>query len=255
MTAARRIAGASAFFSAPIGVAAAFLPIAIAVWLLLDRLSRGPDPDAYAGLRVVQVVMFVAGLALYAYLARDDAPEAGLGRRRRWIVAAAALAAALAAQAAVLELDPRWALLSPYDASPAMAQERLILVGLLAHEIVLVAAAEELWFRGLWMRAAGGSALLAIGVGALAFGLFHWPHGPWTVATTTAIGALYGAARWRGAPIWSLALAHGLGNWISRYGAPGSWRFDEALARGLLCVLLLGAAAAILLLWRPAWRG
>lgn len=249
----RRAFSVDALMARPAGVAVAFAPIAFGAWWLVLEFQQTRSPDVYTGLRIVQTVMLVSGLALFASVVRRDPPVDRARSRRGWRLALLALALIVAAQAVALEAAPWW-WLKPFHATfTAAEREWFFLLGALAHQVLFIAAAEELWFRGLWMRAAGDRAWLAIGVGAVAFGLLHWPAGLWSVATTAAIGALFGAARWRGAPLWSLALVHGLMNWLSIYAAPASWRFGEDIGRAVIIAVALGGAAAFLAM-RPDVR-
>lgn len=208
-------------------IALAFAPFALAVWAFqtgafdLDAATRSQALEA------TKLAMLLVGAALYWRAVRGKPASYGV-KSRLWAWAALAGFGAILAQYASAEAGFGSGL------EPVSAAARL------AHLVIFVALAEEIWFRGLWMRATADNVLLAIGLGSLAFGLLHWPAGLGQVATTAAIGALYGAARWRGAPLWSLALAHGLVNWIAGTIAPAStWRTEPWLAQALFCVIAL----------------
>lgn len=212
----------------PLGVALLFAPLALLIWACRLRLGGMSEATAGQGLQWAQLLMLICGGGLWLYAARGEA------RARRPALALAAGAAALAAQLIAAGAAPNAAL------SAASAAASFV------NMVIFAALAEELWFRGLWMRAARGSALIAVGGGALLFGLLHWPLGLGRAATTAALGALYGAARWRGAPLWALALAHGAVNWISGTALPATaWRLDPLLSQALFCAVALAAAAAL----------
>lgn len=221
----------------PEGVALAFAPFAVAIWALqTDFIGAGTEARRI-GLSIVQLATLAGGLGLYWLVRRGEtAPPHGARRGRVWL---AAVAAVVAVTAHILAADARL--------NEALAPG--VAFAVFVNMALVVGLGEEAWFRGLWMRAAQPSAALAVGVGALAFGLLHWPFGLGRVATTAALGALYGAARWRGAPLWALALAHGAVNTVASTAIPASaWRFDPMLAQALFCALALAAAAAILTL-------
>lgn len=235
----------------PLMVGSLFAPLAAAVWLLLTQ-SLGLDSHEWrAGVRLAQWALLISGLLLFALSAQGLSASARRGRDGGWLIAVAALAVVVATHLILIDAEPRWFVVSVTDDGPNWAEQRLVSLGLLTAQILLTGAAEELWFRGLWMRAAGERFWLSVGVGALAFGLYHWPHGAWVVVTTLCLGVLYGVARWRGAPIWALAVAHGFGNWFALYGAPGPWRGDPQLSQAAFCAFALLGAAAIFWLWRP----
>lgn len=227
--------------SNPWTIAFAFAPFAMAIWALQTR-ALGLDPEIWAvALQFVKVAMLAVGLALFLAGGRPDL-NAPIGRHGRWTLAALAALIAIASSAAAIE--PR---LRP-DLDFTLALARLIDL------VIFVALAEEIWFRGLWMRAANGNLALALGVGSIAFGLFHWHLGALTVLATTAIGALYGAARWRGAPIWALALAHGFVNWTLGVALLGTPRFDVTTSFALVAGLASLGAALILFIFRKPGR-
>jgi membrane protease YdiL (CAAX protease family) len=205
----------------------ALLLAPFALWLWALRLNGGTQ----AGFEVFQLAFLGAGGGLYL-LARRGASRGPSGGLR-----AAGIAAFVAIAAQMLVAQATW---PPNQPMAALAAS-------LARMVLFIALAEELWFRGLWMQACRRNARWAIVVGALLFGLYHWPMGLGTVCTTTAIGALYAAVRWHGAPIWTLTLVHGGVNWVSSSLAPAAvWRFDAALAQGVFTLIVLGSAGALI---------
>ena len=230
-----RATAASRLLDRPAAIALIFAPFAIATWLLRTDALGLAAPAAIQATEALQLATLLAGAALFWVATRGDPVRRGAARWRWALIAGLA---ALAAQVAVAEMRPAAGL----DFAAAAARW--------ANLVLIAGFAEELWFRGLWMRAARGSLALAVGAGALGFGLLHWPLGLGRVATTAAVGALYGAARWRGAPIWALALAHGSVDWISGVAAPATaWRFGAGASQALFCAIALIATGAIL------WRG
>lgn len=79
---------------------------------------------------------------------------------------------------------------------------------------LLAAAAEEIGFRGvLWVALTEGKRergpLAALALGSLGFALVHAGfQGPWDLPFAAAAGLALGFARWRGASLLSLVLAH-----------------------------------------------
>jgi membrane protease YdiL (CAAX protease family) len=219
----------------PAVVALLFAPIALMLWGLQLGLFGLQGSARVQAFEIVQLVMLVSGGVFYWVACRADAAPPHGARNAGAALALIAAAVAISAQFAAADAHLN-AAIGPVAALASLAN------------LVLVAGfAEELWFRGLWTRAARTSLVLAVGWGALAFGLLHWPMGPGRVATTAALGLLYGAARWRGAPIWALALAHGAVNWIGSTVAPAAtWRFGALPSQALFCLIVLAAVWIVL---------
>ena len=112
-------------------------------------------------------------------------------------------------------------------ASPSHSDPRLWLATFI-QSVVFIGFVEELWFRGIWFHLWKDRLIPAIGLGALVFGAYHWPHGPWVVLSTTGVGFALAAARSRGASLLGLALVHGINNWINQTLLPGiNFRFSQ----------------------------
>jgi len=227
-------------------VAALFAPTALLLW----AVATGVIPIDQKNLRTVfqaialtQLFLAVTIYEIVPGLAADDTPQKPAWQRL--MLAFGVLIVTQVAHLAVAE--KAFATIAIAAALAALAQQ-----------VVTIALAEELWFRGLWMRAAAGRPLLAVFGGAAGFGLYHLHQGWEWVATSTALGLLFAVARWYGAPIWALALSHGLMNWLNMVAAPGGkWRLDPALSRGMLIGLVLFGTAIMWLLGRrpePAAR-
>lgn len=86
--------------------------------------------------------------------------------------------------------------------------------------LFLIGFIEELWFRGIWFAMFRNRALLSIAAGSIAFGIYHLPHGIGSVIITSCIGCVFAAARYRGASILSLALVHGIIDWLNNQILP-----------------------------------
>lgn len=225
----------SRILARPQTLALVFAPIALAVWAIQLRLGL-PSEQAYVqAAEWVQVIMLGLGAVLYFFVRRHRSePETPPSLSATRFALYAALVA-LFAQFVTANMQ--------FSGS----FDPLSMTARLANVVLFVALAEELWFRGLWMRSTASSLVLAVVVGALAFGLLHWPLGPGRVATTAALGLLYAAARWRGAPLWALALAHGSVNWVSASLAPATeWRFGALGSQTLFCLLVLVSAGIML---------
>ncbi len=222
-------------------------PLVILLWLALFYLAifalhfnvmGWPATVRSEMMAGVSLVMLLCGLIFYRL--------AGAGGAQRYptrgaLLALAAAIIAVFAQAIVARQ------------SFTVALDPTLVAGQLVRYVVIIGLAEELWFRGLWMHAAGERFVLAVIVGALLFGLFHLPLGSGRVVTLTALGFLYAAARWRGAPIWSLALAHGTVNtWLTTIAPATAWRFDPTVSQGIFAGVVIGAAIIMIVSTRPA---
>ena len=85
-------------------------------------------------------------------------------------------------------------------------------------------------------------------VGSLVFGLAHFQlHGMDKVITASFIGLAYAVARYRGASIGVLALAHGFNDWIGQ-GQVIGWRWHAGtgtLQIAIVCISLVLAAGML----------
>lgn len=131
-------------------------------------------------------------------------------------------------------------------ASPSHSNPHLWLATF-THSVILIGFVEELWFRGIWFHLCNGQRILAVGLGSLSFGAYHWPHGPWVVLSTTGVGFALAAARSRGASLFGLALVHGTNNWINQTLMPGiNFRFSHQTVA--CCIALTGILIGLCLL-------
>lgn len=168
-------------------VAVLFAPTALALWAISFGIVRLDSGSTRIAVQAIALLQLFLAVALYERWPPRDGEIARHG-------VALALAVFLIAQAAHLLLAHKaLAYVAPLVAAAALLQQ-----------VVTIGLAEELWFRGLWMRAAAGRPVLAIFGGAAGFGLYHLHQGPAMMATAAALGVLLAAARWHGAPIWAL---------------------------------------------------
>ena len=81
--------------------------------------------------------------------------------------------------------------------------------------LVFVAFPEELWFRGIWFAMVGHAFWPSVLLGSVIFGMMHWSPGV-PGRTIDAIpmivlsGLVFATARFQGAGVLPLALAHGI---------------------------------------------
>jgi len=131
-------------------------------------------------------------------------------------------------------------------ASPSYSDPHLWLATF-AQSVILIGFVEELWFRGIWFHLCNGHRILAIGIGSLVFGVYHWPHGLWVILSTTGVGFALAAARSSGASLFGLALVHGTNNWINQTLMPGiNFRFSHQTVA--CCIALTGILIGLCLL-------
>ena len=207
-----------------------FAPLAVALWLVGLGVAQMEPGHMRASYQAISLLQLFLAIALYEHSLRRDGAEA--------------------TPTTLLGIGLAFAAFLIAEVSHVLVAERVIgtasfavIVGVLLQQVVTIALAEELWFRGLWMRATGDRPALAIFGGSAAFGLYHLHQGPALMATTAALGLLFAVARWHGAPIWSLALAHGAMNWFNNVVAPApGWRFDPTLSRTLFIALIVAGA-------------
>lgn len=116
--------------------------------------------------------------------------------------------------------------------------------------IVIIGLAEELWFRGIWFAMCHNHFVTSVLLGSFVFGLYHLRHGRHTATITFFVGLVFASARYRGASIISLALVHGVIDWLNCQMFPASRlriREDRLLVfMALGCIL----AAAAILMWK-----
>jgi Type II CAAX prenyl endopeptidase Rce1-like len=220
-------------------VAVLFAPTALTLWAIGTGVIALDAQDLRSAYQAIALTQLFLALMVYEILLKRQGQPADAGTG--WQGPLIALGALVVTQVSHFATAEK--ALATVTLLPALA--------VLAQQVVTIALAEELWFRGLWMRAAAGRPLLAIFGGAAGFGLYHLHQGAAWIATTAALGVLFAVARWYGAPIWSLALAHGLMNWLNRVALPAAkWRFDPTLSRGMFIALILFGAAIIWLFCR-----
>lgn len=191
-------------------------------WLFASR-----SPNLYGLLVGLGMLQFAAGLWLVSYCCRGQLRLLSI---QGWPWALAALTGLMVLQEAM--------------ASPTLGPIRgwsMAIIDLL-RLIVCIGLVEELWFRGVWMTLFKDRPWIAVGVGSLLFGLFHAAHGVQTMILTAGVGLTFAAARYRGASVFTLGLAHGLMDWFNQVMFPGSqFRFDPTLVAWVFpisCILL-----------------
>ena len=108
--------------------------------------------------------------------------------------------------------------------------------------IVLTGFIEELWWRGVWFAMFKNRPLVCIVAGSVIFGLAHFQlHGMDKVITASFVGLAYAVARYKGASIGVLALAHGFNDWIGQ-GQVIGWRWHAGtytLQIAIVCISLV----------------
>ena len=221
-----------------------FIPFAVLLWSLKGNFFDLPIPSLRFALEAFQLLLLGGGVLFYWLSVRlphsMDRLDATT-RNRRWQSVSLAFLVALVAIAAQLLVS---------DGQINTHLDPSVMISRLIHYLLFVALAEELWFRGLWMRATWGRFFLSVGGGALGFAVLHWPAGLGAVATTGALGVLFGVARWHGASLLGLVLAHGIMDWVSRVLVPAeNWRFSPIIAQLVFCFLILAAAGLIHFYW------
>jgi len=92
----------------------------------------------------------------------------------------------------------------------------------LGHFLVVVGLFEEVWFRGIWFAVFNGSFLYSVVVGSIVFGLIHYnplirPKDIQSVVLSMSAGSVFAAARYAGAGIIPLGVAHGALDFIFHY--------------------------------------
>ena len=76
---------------------------------------------------------------------------------------------------------------------------------------ILVGFAEEIWFRGILFAVFDNNFIFSVVIGSVFFGLLHWLQGDWKqFVITFLIGFVFATARYNGASIISLSIAHGM---------------------------------------------
>lgn len=114
--------------------------------------------------------------------------------------------------------------------------------------IVLIGFTEELWWRGIWFAMFKGRPLYAILLGSLLFGGMHYQlHGIDSAMMAFFVGLVFAAARYRGVSIGTLALTHGMNDWIAQgHLARWQWHHGVTVIHSLLFPICLLLAAVIL---------
>ncbi len=79
----------------------------------------------------------------------------------------------------------------------------------------MVGLFEEVWFRGIWFAAFDGTVIGGVIAGSVVFGLVHYSpvlagRGVDTFIGAALVGFVYGSARFAGAGILPLRIAHGV---------------------------------------------
>jgi len=225
-------------------------------------LMFAPAPLAYLwlwpnvsgwGATLVQCLVYLYFLVGCVVIGRRRWSWNELGLNRRGLGLAIALGVVVNAG--------RWLVLKGVDwgATAPLLTWNQVLADLLYYFLV-VGLVEELLFRGVVYHAfdTWKGAGWAIAGSSLLFGLYHivW-QGPLGALAGVFLGGVLALARWRGAGIPGLALAHGLMDIVSVWSitelSPLAWQGisiarPELIAAGY--VLLL---AAPLYLWKGKW--
>jgi len=118
--------------------------------------------------------------------------------------------------------------------------------------LVLVGYTEELWFRGILFEMFKGRFIPCVILGSFLFGLMHLPGRDFgTFIFTSIAGITFAVARFRGSSILSLAIAHGVMDFLNQSAFSGELRFSPLLAvlvYPLACLLLSGI---LMLIFKP----
>lgn len=211
---------------------AVFVP-ATALFILLERTR---PPGLYWWSWLIASAQLAIGLWVYRHYYRD---QISLWTVRGWPWAAAAF----------LGLSVIWYTIG----IPTFWPDRTMAVaGLeLFKFLVFIGFTEELWFRGIWFAMFHNRLVPSVILGSVAFGLIHLAHDPVWALFAAAFGAVFAAARYRGASIVQLALAHGILNWTMKLVAPVSeFRIGHGILLLVLPPVLCLVLSAILLFWR-----
>lgn len=110
--------------------------------------------------------------------------------------------------------------------------------------IIVIGFAEELWWRGIWFEIWKGKPVICILAGSLVFDAYHFPFqgselmiGSGLAIRIFFLGLVFAAARYKGASIGVLALAHGLIDWLQ--GAIQWQRQTGPLPFAICCTALM----------------
>lgn len=219
-------------------VAALFVPTVLVLWAIGAGIIPINPKDIRPAFQAVALAQLFLAIMLYEIVLPREAETVTANGWNGFLIAVGVLVITQVSHFAVAE--------------KGLAKVGVIVaLSALAQQVVTIALTEELWFRGLWMRAVNERPLLAIFGGAAGSGLYHLHQGAEWMATAAALGLLFAVARRYGAPIWALAAAHGMMNWLNMVVAPGAkWRFDPALSRGLFIGLILFGTMIIWLFCR-----
>jgi len=211
---------------------------------LINRIARERRADAQQQLDRVAYAQLVLGLTAAACFAwrrlcsgKLDTGDGGGGRSHPVASSLLILAGIQAGQYA-LTVPGGLRVQDPVRAARALLRY-----------VLLVGLVEELWFRGLWFEVCGHRFWPSVIAGSALFGLYHAPHGWRSVVMTAGIGAVFAVARYRGVPLWALAVVHGLIDWLNREILPGA-RFRIAPSKVPIVfpaytLMLAGAVAAL----------
>ena len=125
--------------------------------------------------------------------------------------------------------------------------------------LFLVGLPEELWLRGIWFAMFADEFWMSVVVGSVVFGFMHYvpgvPGSAMEATRTILAGLVFATARYCGAGVLPLAIAHGLFNFLSLYllektvprrkdGTPGL-TLPMAIVYVLGCLLLAALPFAI----------
>jgi hypothetical protein len=217
---------------------ALWVPVHIGLWLHEVRHMR----KAVSLLRAYGVCATALGIFIGSYWYPNEFLL--FGAPSRWYLAFLSGAGLLFLVAVLVRLTPR------------REFQRFDTVLNLAHYLVVVGLFEEVWFRGIWFAVFGGSFVNAVVVGSIAFGLVHYspvlrPRDIQSVVWSIFAGSVFAAARYAGAGIVPLAVAHGafdfLFHYVYRQEAP---RYGPRTTGAVFIVACLLLVVSIVLLGR-----
>ena len=216
-------------------LAAIWIAVFLPTIALLILLKRTRPPGLYWWSWLITSVQLAAGLWVYHRYYKEHIP---LWTLHGWAWAAAAF----------LGLSAIWYTIGIPTFWP---RGTIIMAGLeLFKYLVLIGFTEEFWFHGIWLAMFHIRLVPSVIFGSLVFGLIHLAHDPVSALFSGAFGAVFAAARYRGASIIQLALAHGILNWVMGLLLPVSeFRIGHGMLLLVLPPVLCVGLSASLVFW------
>lgn len=118
---------------------------------------------------------------------------------------------------------------------------------------IFVGFAEELWFRGIWFEMFKGKFIPCVLIGSFVFGLWHWPaHGLIVFLFSSLVGLAFAVARFKGASILSLSIAHCIIDFFNTSILSGQMRFSFSLTLVIFVSASLFIAAMLMLILKAS---